>query len=189
VDPYRAWLDGGGDGGQAGRGRAVLRASATALAGCDPRRGRKEHRDRCRRVWRDMSAVHHATGRDDAPMLLIHSRRDFVPALHSHALSEAERREGMAAGDIRVVTVPGAEHGGGLLRSPAVAERVLRWIVERGYGRGTAGPHGRNGKPGTGGTGAGRPESGGPGAGRPESGGQEPEVPHAVTGLPGRLRR
>ncbi|GGO50968.1 calcium sensor EFh [Streptomyces daqingensis] len=132
VDPYRAWRDGAArDGGTVRRGAAVLRSSAAVLAGCDPRRGSGAERADCRRVWRDMSAVHHATGGDDAPMLLVHSRRDFVPPVHSEDLRAAERRRGMGADDVRVVTVPGAEHGGALMRTPAVAERVLGWIAAR----------------------------------------------------------
>lgn len=150
VDPYRAWLDGGR--GTGGSGVAVLRASAAVLAGCDPRRGTGRDRTGCLRVWRDMSAVHHATGSEDAPMLLVHSRRDFVPVLHSDALRAAQRRQGMARDDISVVTVPGAEHGGALMRVPAVAEQVLEWIAVRtdtGAAGGAARP--RDGFAGTGG--------------------------------------
>ena len=131
VDPYRAWRAGAGRGSGAGRGPAVLRASAAVLAGCEPRRGDGREREGCGRVWRDMSAVRHATGGEDAPMLLIHSRRDFVPVVHSDSLRGAERRRGMAARNITVVTVPGAGHGGALMKTPGVAPRVLAWIAER----------------------------------------------------------
>ena len=132
VDPYRAWLSGAdGRTDEDSRGLEVLRASAAVLAGCEPDRGTEQARERCRRVWRDMSAVRHATGSEDAPMLLIHSRRDFVPVPHSEALRGAERRQGMGPGDISVVTVPGAGHGGALMRTPAVASRVLAWIEAR----------------------------------------------------------
>ena len=142
VDPYRAWLSGAdGRGDEDSRGLAVLRTSAAVLAGCEPNRGTERARVRCRRVWHDMSAVRHATGSEDAPMLLIHSRRDFVPPLHSEELRGAERRQGMDPGDISVVTVPGAEHGGALMRTPAVASRVLEWISARTHtaGSGTRG--------------------------------------------------
>ena len=131
VDPYRSWLKGIGRTGRISSGLAVLRSSAAVLAGCKPQRGTERDRVRCRRVWRDMSAVPHATGRDDAPMLLIHSRRDFVPVVHSDELRGAERRHGMAAGDISVMTVPGAGHGGALMQAPGVVPRVLDWIAER----------------------------------------------------------
>lgn len=134
VDPYRAWRDGAGRTGERGRGLTVLRASAAVLAGCEPRRGAGEGSERCRGVWRDMSAARHATGSEDAPMLLIHSRRDFVPVAHSEDLRGAERGRGMAAGDITVVTVPGAVHGGALMTQPGVAPRVLDWIAERTRG-------------------------------------------------------
>lgn len=139
VDPYRSWNGadasaGGGTGDSAGL--AVLRDNAARLAGCEPRRaGQGEAAARreaaCRRVWRDMSATQHASGADDPPMLLVHSERDFVPVAHSEALRAAEVRNGMAPGDVTVATVPGAEHGGGLLGRPGVQQMVLNWIAAR----------------------------------------------------------
>ncbi|QPP08527.1 alpha/beta hydrolase [Streptomyces bathyalis] len=132
VDPYRSWKAARApDGDEAGM--AVLRANAVRLAGCEPRPRRSGTRgaEACRRVWRDMSATRHASGAGDPPMLLIHSRHDFVPVAHSEALREAELRRGMSPGDVTVVTVPGAEHGGGLLSRPGVERRLLSWIAAR----------------------------------------------------------
>jgi acetyl esterase/lipase len=146
VDPYRSWRTANAPDGDSS-GMAVLRANAARLAGCEPepRRGRPREAELCRRVWRDMSATRHASGGDDPPMLLIHSRHDFVPAAHSEALREAELRHGMAPGDITVATVPGAEHGGGLLARPGIERMVLSWIAARTPASAwayTSGPHG-----------------------------------------------
>ncbi|SCK11129.1 alpha/beta hydrolase [Streptomyces sp. WMMB 322] len=131
VDPYRSWRTAAAPDGDS-RGMAVLRANAARLAGCEPQRQGSAHGDgACLRVWRDMSAVRHASGADDPPMLLIHSRRDFVPVAHSEALRDAELRRGMAPGDVTVVTVPGAEHGGGLLGRPGVERMMLNWVAAR----------------------------------------------------------
>ncbi len=154
VDPYRSWTASDApDGDKAGM--QVLRANAARLAGCEPGPppgsrhrpgpgagqwtpreagppdGRTRDPGTCRRVWRDMSATEHASGGDDPPMLLIHSRHDFVPVEHSEALRETELRHGMAPGDITVATVPGAEHGGGVLGSPGMERMVLSWIAAR----------------------------------------------------------
>jgi acetyl esterase/lipase len=132
VDPYRSWRTAKAPDGDRS-GMAVLRANAARLAGCEPGQsdGRAGEGERCRRVWRDMSAAQRASGGDDPPMLLVHSRRDFIPVSHSEALYQAELRHGMAPGDITVATVPGRAHGGGLLRRPGVERMVLSWIAAR----------------------------------------------------------
>lgn len=133
VDPYRSWRA-AGTYGRATAGARLLRANSVRLAGCEPRPARTATREAvlCRRVWRDMSATRHASGRDDPPMLLVHSRHDFVPVEHSRALREAELRRGAPPGGVTVATVPGAAHGGGLLASPGVERMVLSWIAARG---------------------------------------------------------
>lgn len=146
VDPYRSWRSPRAPDGD-DEGMAVLRENAVRLAGCEPGRGsgpesgpgpeperwrgRAHEAEACRRVWRDMSATRHASGADDPPMLLIHSRHDFVPVAHSEALRRAELRRGMPPGDVTVVTVPGAEHGGGLLGSPGIERMLLSWTAAR----------------------------------------------------------
>jgi hypothetical protein len=57
-------------------------------------------------------------------MLLIHSKRDFVPPAHSTELAAAERRLGHQ--DITVRTLEGASHGGALMRQ--TEKLVLRWL-------------------------------------------------------------
>lgn len=138
ADPYRAWREGAGRGAGEGRTRKALkaqnvRANAVLLAGCTPApvMAPDGERARCARVWRDLSAARRASGADDAPMLLFHSRGDFVPVSHSRDLARAEIRAGAPAGDTTVVTVPGTGHGGALLRAPGVAESVLSWIRAR----------------------------------------------------------
>jgi acetyl esterase/lipase len=145
ADPYRAFRTSKAPGGDRA-GLVELRASAARLAGCAPSapgRRRTEGRpgehaaDRtrdpkpCLRIWRDMSAARRASGADDPPMLLIHSRHDFVPVAHSTALRDAELRHGMAEDDVTVMTVPGSKHGGGLMTLPGVERTVLSWIAAR----------------------------------------------------------
>ncbi|WP_431044051.1 alpha/beta hydrolase [Streptomyces sp. P1-3] len=118
ASPYRAWLDGGT--ADAAPEQRRLRREAARLAGCEPVRTEGA----CGRVWRDMAARHHASGADDAPMYLLHSAADFVPAGHAWDLAAAERSAGMAAADITVEVVPGDAHGAGLLEDPEVVAKV-----------------------------------------------------------------
>jgi acetyl esterase len=135
ADPYLAWRTGTAQGrGARGQKAVAVRNNAALLAGCVPRPGAQPQRAGCRRVWRDMDAVHHASGADDAPMLLIHSRRDFVPARNSYLLRRAELRAGMPAREISVDVEPGGAHGGELMGVPGVAPRVLKWIEARTRG-------------------------------------------------------
>ncbi|MEV0118059.1 alpha/beta hydrolase [Streptomyces sp. NPDC050844] len=122
ASPYRAWADGGRP--AASSAQRGLRRSAQLLAGCSPDRGGQ----RCWNRWADLAATSHASGADDAPMLLAHSAGDFVPVAHSDELAGAQSRLGLT--DVTVRTVPGSGHGGPLLRAPAMAQNVLRWIRE-----------------------------------------------------------
>ncbi len=128
--PYRAWLDGGAPGATAAGRR--LRASAERLAGCVPDGTPEVSADpACRRAWRSLDPRRAASGRDDAPMLLLHSAGDWVPAYHSEAVAAAERARGMPAGDVRVRVVPGAGHGMRLLADPAVVGEIEGWLRKR----------------------------------------------------------
>ncbi|MFF7446157.1 MULTISPECIES: alpha/beta hydrolase fold domain-containing protein [unclassified Streptomyces] len=118
ASPYRAWVDGGRPGATAAQRR--LRREARRLVGCTPDRANP----RCRARWNDLAARTHASGPDDAPMLLIHSRGDFVPPAHSTDVAAAERRSGHR--DITVHTVQGSAHGGALM--PTARETILRWL-------------------------------------------------------------
>lgn len=130
VSPYRAWLDGGAAGATAAGRR--LRASAERLAGCVPDGTPAVSADPgCRRAWRSLDPRSGASGRDDAPMLLLHSADDFVPAYHSAAVAAAERARGMPAGEVRVQVVPGSAHGMRLLTRPGVVGEVEGWLRER----------------------------------------------------------
>ncbi|MEU7583338.1 alpha/beta hydrolase [Streptomyces sp. NPDC041068] len=118
--PYRAWTDGAAPGASAER--RALRRAAQRLAGCSPDRGAL----RCWERWGDLAVTSHASGADDAPLLLIHSAGDFVPPVHSAELAAAQGRAGL--GDVTVRTVRGSAHGAPLLKAPGMAQSVLRWL-------------------------------------------------------------
>ncbi|MFF1296815.1 MULTISPECIES: alpha/beta hydrolase [unclassified Streptomyces] len=120
ASPYRAWVDGGRPGATAQQRR--LRQEARRLVGCDPDRTGP----RCWSRWSDLAARTHASGPNDAPMLLIHSKRDFVPPAHSTELATAERRLGHQ--DITVRTLEGASHGGALMSR--ARELILSWLLK-----------------------------------------------------------
>ncbi|MEV0442244.1 alpha/beta hydrolase [Streptomyces spectabilis] len=125
ASPYRAWRDGTAPGAPAQR-RALARA-AKRLAGCDPDRAGRV----CWERWGDLAAASHASGARDAPLYLVHSKGDFVPPAHSADLAAAQRRAGLR--DVTVRTLPGASHGGPLLKERGLAADVLRWL--RGHAR------------------------------------------------------
>ncbi|GGV38269.1 alpha/beta hydrolase family protein [Streptomyces spectabilis] len=120
ASPYRAWRDGTAPGAPAQR-RALARA-AKRLAGCDPDRAGRV----CWERWGDLAAASHASGARDAPLYLVHSEGDFVPPAHSADLAAAQRRAGLR--DVTVRTLPGASHGGPLLKERGLAADVLRWL-------------------------------------------------------------
>ncbi|MER5298172.1 alpha/beta hydrolase [Streptomyces lasiicapitis] len=120
ASPYRAWADGGRPG--ASKQRRALREAAKRLAGCSPDRGGRV----CWERWGDLAAKSHASGPRDAPLYLVHSAGDFVPPAHSAELAAAQRRSGLR--DITVRTLPGSAHGGPLLKTPGLADDVLRWL-------------------------------------------------------------
>ncbi|MGW7088825.1 alpha/beta hydrolase [Streptomyces sp. NPDC054871] len=120
ASPFRAWQDGGMR--AASPPQRKLRLTAELLAGCVPDRAS----GRCWNKWVDLRAKSHASGKDDAPMYLTHSAADFVPVAHSTDLAHAQRVAGLR--DVAVRIEPGTAHGGELLRDPAVAQTVLRWL-------------------------------------------------------------
>lgn len=159
VDPYRAWRD--GNAATATDRQRRLRDNAVILARCSPETrpeaeketetdARKEAEPRtdgakdpatgspqpgCRETWNDMAAGSRASGADDAPMYLLHSRGDAAaPARPSLDLEAAEEKDhNMPANGVTVKTVAGSAHGAALLDDPKVAERVMAWIAERTY--------------------------------------------------------
>ncbi|MGW0533618.1 alpha/beta hydrolase family protein [Streptomyces sp. NPDC003032] len=120
ASPYRAWADGGAPGARVER--RSLRRAAERLAGCAPDLGGM----RCWERWDDLAAKTHASGADDAPLLLLHSAGDFVPPAHSTELAAEERGAGLA--DVTVRTLSGSAHGGRLLKTPGTPHSVLRWL-------------------------------------------------------------
>ncbi|MEU6768798.1 alpha/beta hydrolase [Streptomyces sp. NPDC046853] len=123
ASPYRAWTDGGM--AAASAAQRGLREAAERLAGCSPATDGR----RCLARWEDLAAKSHASGRDDAPMLLTHSAADFVPVAHSTDLAHAESGAGLR--DVTVRIEPGSAHGGVLLKNPALAKAVLTWLRKR----------------------------------------------------------
>jgi acetyl esterase/lipase len=134
VSPYRAWRD--GNAADASDRQRKLRDNAAILARCypDPADNDTATHPGCRDTWNDMAANSRASGADDAPMYLLHSRGDFVPVRHSLDLEAAEETDHhMPANGVTVERVAGSSHGGALLDVPGVADRVLAWIAERTY--------------------------------------------------------
>ncbi|WP_234441107.1 alpha/beta hydrolase [Streptomyces scabiei] len=135
VSPYRAWQD--GNAATATDGQRRLRDNAVVLARCSPDMTGTDTSSThpgCRETWNDMAANSRASGADDAPMYLLHSKGDPVPVRHSLDLEAAEETDhNMPANGVTVKTVAGSSHGGALLDEPGVAERVLAWIAERTY--------------------------------------------------------
>ncbi|WP_200308853.1 alpha/beta fold hydrolase [Streptomyces adelaidensis] len=134
VSPYRAWQD--GNAATATDRQRKLRDNASILARCypDPADTDTSTHPGCWGTWQDMAANSRASGANDAPMYLLHSKGDFVPVQHSLDLEAAEESDhSMPANGVTVETVAGSSHGGALLDEPGVADRVLAWIAERTY--------------------------------------------------------
>ncbi|MDR3035092.1 MAG: alpha/beta hydrolase [Kitasatospora sp.] len=127
ASPYRAWRDGGRAGDSAAQVR--LRENAERLVGCAPRRSDP----RCWGAWRSASVKSAASGVDDAPMLLVHARSDWVSVRHSTDLAAAERAAGMSRRDMSVCVVRGAAHGMALLDDRHVRARVDTWLHHHGW--------------------------------------------------------
>ncbi|MFC7309937.1 alpha/beta hydrolase family protein [Streptomyces monticola] len=123
ATPYRAWADGARPKARPEQRR--LRREARELAGCDPDKGGRK----CWEQWGDMAARTHASGSEDAPLLLVHSARDFVPPAHSADVAAAQRVAG--GRDVTVRVERGAAHGGALLESAKVRKAVLGWLRAR----------------------------------------------------------
>ncbi|REE96105.1 alpha/beta hydrolase [Thermomonospora umbrina] len=120
VSPQRAYQDGGVLG--ADRSRRSLRQAVQMLLGCDPATDGPV----CRERLNDASAATHA-GPGDPPMLLIHSRGEFVPPAHGTVLAAVLGAAGVPA---TVNTVPGKDHGGALLDDTVTFDSVVRWMDE-----------------------------------------------------------
>ncbi|MEU4796784.1 alpha/beta hydrolase [Streptomyces sp. NPDC023327] len=133
ASPYRAWNDGNRDDSTAKERK--VRDNAAILARCfpDPADTDTSLHASCWDTWKDMVVKNRASGADDAPMYLIHSEGDFVPVQHSLDLEVAEEADhDMPADGVTVETVAGSTaHGGGLLDTAGMPEKVLAWIKAR----------------------------------------------------------
>ncbi|GHJ29487.1 hypothetical protein TPA0910_39200 [Streptomyces hygroscopicus subsp. sporocinereus] len=130
ASPYRAWNDGNHD--TSTDKQRKVRDNATILARCFPDSTDTDatvHAS-CWDTWKDMVVKNRASGANDAPMYLIHSEDDFVPAQHSLDLEEAEEvGHDMSADGVTVETVAGSNaHGGALLDEPGMPDKILQWL-------------------------------------------------------------
>ncbi|MFG1704076.1 alpha/beta hydrolase [Nonomuraea sp. M3C6] len=118
ISPLRAYTEGEKS---ADPNKRKLRTAAIRLAGgCSPK-------GKCSRVWASMEVAWHAS-RKDAPMLTVHSEKEFVPPAQSQVLKQMLGQVGVP---VTVLTAPGINHSNPLYREPGVAERVQAWIAER----------------------------------------------------------
>ncbi|WP_344883727.1 alpha/beta hydrolase [Nonomuraea antimicrobica] len=118
ISPLRAYADGEKS---ADPDKRKLRTAAIKLAGgCAPK-------GKCSKVWASMEVAWHAS-RKDAPMLAVHSEKEFVPPAQSQLLRQMLGQVGVP---VTVVTKPGSNHSSPLYREPGVTERVQAWIAER----------------------------------------------------------
>lgn len=118
ASPFLAFTDGGKP--DADEQRADLRKAVVQLVGCTPVQGDAT----CWPKIEDAAAVTHASA-GDAPMLIIHSEGDFVPATHAMGLRDALARFGVP---VTVKIVPGAQHGGAIVTDPQQFDAVVNWI-------------------------------------------------------------
>ncbi|RFU41782.1 alpha/beta hydrolase [Actinomadura logoneensis] len=119
--PYLAYQDGGEP--TASAAQRKLRGAVGKLVGCVPGAAVTA----CWDKLDDANAASHVS-RGDAPMLLFHSKGDFVPATQSTALAGALRTAGVP---VTVRTVSGRMHGGALMIDPTVYPTLLAWLKAR----------------------------------------------------------
>ncbi|SDI75507.1 alpha/beta hydrolase [Nonomuraea jiangxiensis] len=118
ISPLQAYNDGADS---ADPSKRKLRTAAIKLAGgCSPR-------GKCSRVWASMEVAWHAS-RNDAPMLTVHSKDEFVPPAQSLLMKKMLGQVGVP---VTVLTKPGINHSNPLYREPGVAEQVQAWIAQR----------------------------------------------------------
>ena len=114
---FLAYVDGGRE--TATGPQRKLRRAVTQLVGCRP-----TGLVTAPCLDRMGQATPHVTAAA-VPMLLIHSRGDFVPSGHSTMVRDALARIGLTA-DVKLLA--GSAHGGDLLRLPRVYRTMLAWI-------------------------------------------------------------
>ncbi|WP_308166529.1 MULTISPECIES: alpha/beta fold hydrolase [Actinomadura] len=118
-NPFLAFTDGAKPG--APSAERTLRRAVIDLVRCTP--GETANAACWKRVDDASSAGHVSPG--DAPMLLMHSTGDFVPATHSTSLATALRAVGVEA---QVKVVPGEMHASGLLEEEHTYPQILAWL-------------------------------------------------------------
>ncbi|MFD5077613.1 alpha/beta hydrolase [Streptomyces sp. NPDC058371] len=132
ASPYRAWNDGNHD-ASTPKERKV-RDNAAILARCspDPADTDTSSHPSCWDTWKDMVVKNRASGANDAPMYLIHSEGDFVPAGHSLDLEAAEEVDhNMPLDGVTVEIAPDSTaHGGALLDIDGMPGKVLAWAAD-----------------------------------------------------------
>ncbi|WP_067818821.1 alpha/beta hydrolase [Actinomadura kijaniata] len=118
ANPYQAYLDGQAPG--AGDNRRKLRDTAVLLTRCTPVKSDRS----CWNRWVDAVAFNHASA-GDAPMLMIHSQGDFVPASHGSGLCGK-----LTPHHVPCTTriVEGDSHGLSVLNTPGTADLLLHWL-------------------------------------------------------------
>lgn len=118
ASPFLAFTDGGKP--DARQGQADLRKAVVQLVGCTPVQGDAA----CWPKIEDAAAGTHVSA-DDAPMLILHSEGDFVPATHGMGLRDALAQVGVP---VTVKIVPGSQHGGAIVTDPRRFDAVVNWI-------------------------------------------------------------
>ncbi|MCM2579120.1 alpha/beta hydrolase [Streptomyces meridianus] len=126
ASPYRAWVDGNAS---TEFKRRKVRDNASILARCypDSTDTSEAMHASCWGTWRSMVSKNWANA-GDAPMYLLHSEDDFVPATHSTDLEATAEKNGVPAGDITTRIVTGSAHGGALLSQGTEFDRIVSWL-------------------------------------------------------------
>ncbi|MGH3310325.1 MAG: alpha/beta hydrolase [Streptomyces sp.] len=131
ASPYRAWTD--GNSSTVSKIRKV-RDNAAILARCYPDSSDNSTSLRdtgCWDTWRETVSKNWANP-GDAPMFLVHSESDFVPATHSTDLEATAEANGVPAGDITTKVVANSSaHGRGLLSTTGMFESIVDWLKAR----------------------------------------------------------
>jgi acetyl esterase/lipase len=124
--PYLAFVAGGRRDATAPQRK--LRRAVTRLVRCVPSgAGTASCLDRMGRATPRATAA-------AVPMLFVHSRHDFVPPAQSAGVRDTLALAGVT---VELKSVPGAAHGGGLLRARRVYAMVVDWIDSVTAGRTT----------------------------------------------------
>jgi acetyl esterase/lipase len=118
ASPYRAYKD--GQKPDATAAERKLRDNSTLLAGCHPSTADAACWDR----WTDTVVKNHASG-GDAPMYLLHSQGDFVPAAHSADLCAALKAKKVGC---TLDVVDGDGHAAAILKTVGVHSKILTWL-------------------------------------------------------------